>query len=156
MLRHVASVAEIVADLEAAIRFYRDVLGLKVEKMPGGGYAKAELPGILHFGIWERAHAARTVFGADAAPERVPLGFTLGLEVDGVDADAKALAGSGLGLIQAPHDEPWGQRTARFLSPSGMLCELAETPWARELGQASGTSSSTEASPGTPILSGKP
>ncbi len=133
MLRHVASIAEIVEDLPAAIRFYREVLGLRVEPMPGGGYAKVELPGVLHFGIWERAHAARTVHGAEAGPDRVPLGVSIGFEVDGVDADASALEKRGLGLLQAPHDEPWGQRTARFSMPSGTLAEISETPGAREL-----------------------
>jgi hypothetical protein len=46
---------------------------------------------------------------------------------------AAALGGRGLALLQPPQDEPWGQRTARFLSPSGMLCEISETPWARTL-----------------------
>jgi len=133
MLRHVASVAEVVEDLEAAIHFYQNVLGLKVEPMPGGGYAKVEVPGILHFGLWERAHAARAVLGPEAAPDRIPLGFSIGFEVDGVDADARALEARGVRLLQAPHDEPWGQRTARFWTPSGALAEIAETPGAREL-----------------------
>lgn len=133
MLRHVASVAEIVEDLSAAIRFYREVLGLRVEPVPGAGYAKVELPGILHFGIWDRAHAARAVLGPDTARERIPLGLSIGFEVDGVDVDASALSGRGLSLLQGPHEEPWGQRTARFWMPSGMLAEIAETPGAREL-----------------------
>ena len=130
MIRHLASIAEIVDDLDAALRFYRDTLGLAVEPKEGGGYAEVKLPGVLHFGLWERAHAARTV---GVAPEQIPLGFTLGLEVDAVDGAAAALAARGVALLQSPHDEPWGQRTARFLSPSRMLCEVAETPWARSL-----------------------
>ncbi len=133
MIRHLAGVAEIVEDLEAACRFYRETLGLTVEPMDGGGYALVKLGGVLHYGIWERAHAARAM---GVPPARVPLGFTLGFEVDGVDASAEALGGRGVALIQAPHDEPWGQRTARFLSPSGMLCEVAETPGARTLPSA--------------------
>ena len=130
MLRHVASVAEIVEDFEAALRFYRDVLGLAVEVKEPGSYAVAKLGGVLHFGVWHRAHAARST---GVAPERIPLGFTVGFEVDAVDGAAAHLAAHGTPLVQPPHDEPWGQRTARFLSPSGMLCEVAESPWAREL-----------------------
>ena len=77
-----------------------------------------------------RAHAARST---GVAPERIPLGFTVGFEVDAVDGASERLAARGTPLLQPPHDEPWGQRTARFLSPSGMLCEMAESPWAREL-----------------------
>lgn len=130
MIRHVAGIAEIVEDLEAALRFYRDTLGLVVEVKDPGGYAEVKVAGVPHFGLWQRDHAARA---AGVPRERVALGLTFGLEVDSVDGAAAALGGRGLALLQPPHDEPWGQRTARFLSPSGMLCELSETPWARTL-----------------------
>jgi catechol 2,3-dioxygenase-like lactoylglutathione lyase family enzyme len=130
MIRHVAGIAEIVDDLEAAVRFYREALGLGVETKEGGGYAEVRIAGVLHFGLWERAHAARAT---GVEPEQIPLGFTVGFEVDRVDAAAAALGGSGVRLVQPPHDEPWGQRTARFSMPSGMLCEVSETPWARSV-----------------------
>jgi catechol 2,3-dioxygenase-like lactoylglutathione lyase family enzyme len=130
MIRHVASIAEIVEDLDAALAFYRDVLGLEVEVKDEAGYAVVKLAGVLHFGVWQRTHAARA---SGVAPERIALGLTLGLEVDEVDGAAAALAARGVALLQAPHDEPWGQRTARFLLPSGALCEVAESPWARKL-----------------------
>ena len=128
MIRHVAGIAEIVEDLDAAIQFYRDVLGLAVEVKDPTGYAEVKVAGVLHFGLWQRAHAARST---GVAPEQIALGFTLGLEVDAVDGAAAALTARGIALLQAPHTEPWGQRTARFVSPSGMLCEVSETPWAR-------------------------
>jgi catechol 2,3-dioxygenase-like lactoylglutathione lyase family enzyme len=130
MIRHLAGVAEIVEDLEAAIRFYRETLGLEVEPMETGGYANVKIGGALHYGLWERAHAATAV---GVPVDQVPLGFTLGFEVDQVDGACKALGERGVPLVQAAKDEPWGQRTARFLSPSGMLCEVSETPWARTL-----------------------
>jgi len=40
MVRHVAGVAEVVDDIEAAVRFYRDDLGLEVTTNP----AKATQP----------------------------------------------------------------------------------------------------------------
>jgi lactoylglutathione lyase len=131
MIRHLAGIAEIVDDFEGALRFYRDVLGLAIEEKEPGAYAEVKLTGVLHFGLWQRAHAARA---SGVGVDQVALGFSLGLEVDAVDAAAAALAAHGVALLQAPHDEPWGQRTARFRSPSGMLCELSETPWARTLG----------------------
>ncbi len=134
MIRHVAGIAEIVEDLDAAIQFYRDTLGLAVEVKDPTGYAEVKVAGVLHFGLWQRAHAARST---GVAPEQIALGFTLGLEVDAVDGAATALAARGIALLQPPHTEPWGQRTARFVSPSGMLCEVSETPWARTLGNNS-------------------
>ena len=58
MIRHFAGVAEIVEDFEAAVQFYRDTLGLEVESL-SEGYATATIPGVLHFGIWSRAEAAK-------------------------------------------------------------------------------------------------
>jgi len=134
MVRHLAGIAEIVDDVDAAVRFYRDVLGLPV-KQDSTEYAVVEMPGVLHFGIWLRSHAARTVFNDAAAAARIPLGFTVGFEVESVDAATPTLARTDGVLAQAGQNEPWGQRTARFWSPSGTLCELSETPWARQLAQ---------------------
>jgi len=130
MIRHLAGLAEIVEDVDAAVAFYEG-LGLTVKRdNPGDEYAVVEVPGVLHFGIWGRAAAAESTYGSRDATDRVPLGFTIGLEVDGVDSAAKTL---GARVVGAPHDEPWGQRVARFTSPSGALCEVSETSWAREL-----------------------
>jgi catechol 2,3-dioxygenase-like lactoylglutathione lyase family enzyme len=133
MIRHLASIAEIVDDFDAAVRFYRDVLGLRVEPKPDSNYADVLVDGLLHFGIWRRSHAAQITFGDVSAVDRIPLGFTVGFEVDAASAADARLAGAGAQRVQGAHTEPWGQETCRFLSPSGALCELAETPWARTL-----------------------
>ena len=132
MIRHFAGVAEIVDDFEAAVRFYRDALGLDVEDV-SEGYATASMPGVLHFGIWARATAAEATFGSADAADRVPLGYTIGLEVDSVGESAAGIGGAGVELLHGAKTEPWGQVTARFLAPGGGLCEVAETPWAREI-----------------------
>ncbi len=128
MIRHVAGIGEIVEDVEVAAEFYRS-LGLEVKI--DNGYGVVEVPGIMHFGLWARADAAESTFGSRDEIDRIPLGFTLGLEVDSVD-DAAAAFGDA--TLRGAQDEPWGQRTLRFRSPSGAVCEIAETPWARELG----------------------
>jgi catechol 2,3-dioxygenase-like lactoylglutathione lyase family enzyme len=127
MIRHVAGVAEIVDDVDAAASFYEG-LGLTVKR--DAGYAAVEIPGVLHFGLWARKDAAESTYGSTDAVDRVPLGFTIGLEVDRVDDDAERL---GATVLRGAQDEPWGQRTLRFRSPSGALCEISETSWAREL-----------------------
>ena len=127
MIRHVAGIAEIVEDVEKAAEFYR-ALGLNVKVDPG--HAMVEVPGVMYFGLWGRAEAAESTFGSRDAADRVPLGFTIGFEVDSVDEDASLIPGE---TVNDAKDEPWGQRTIRFLSPTGALCELAETSWAREL-----------------------
>jgi catechol 2,3-dioxygenase-like lactoylglutathione lyase family enzyme len=143
MIRHVASIAEIVDDFDAAVRFYRDALGLTVEPKPDGNYAEVSVDGVPHFGIWRRAHAALIIHGDATATDKVPLGFTVGFEVDRVEEGEGRLRQAGAGVVQANHLEPWGQRTARFVVPSGGVCEIAETPWARRL-QASARGGSAE------------
>ena len=135
MLRHFAGVAEIVEDVEAAIQFYRDTLGLEVESL-SEGYATATVPGVLHFGIWSRAEAAQATYGSRDAAERVPLGFTIAFEVDEVAEAAQHLDSAAVEVVQPTKTEPWGQVTSRFTSPSGALCEIAETPWARRITQS--------------------
>ena len=133
MIRHMASIGEIVDDMAAAVAFYRDVLGLEVEWNEGTGYATAKVAGAMHFGIWSRESAAEATLGDKEAASRIPLGFTVEFEVDEVQAAADTLESKGWKVLQAPRTEDWGQTTSRFLSPSGALCGVAETPWARDL-----------------------
>ncbi len=135
MVRHVAGVAEIVDDVDAAARFYRDVLGLEVEHEPGAAYGTVKVDGILHFGLWSRAAAAGATFGDETATDRISLGFRLGFEVDSVDEGSGEIESGGWTLAQAPKTEPWGQKTSRFFAVSGALCEISETPWARRIVQ---------------------
>ncbi len=135
MIRHAAGIAEIVDDLPQAAAFYRDVLGLEVSLEAGAGYASVQVPGVLHFGLWQRASAAAVIHGEGAAPERVPLGFTVGFEAASVPRSAAELAQRGAPMVGEVRDEHWGQRTARFRTPSGAVCELSETPHARRIVQ---------------------
>ncbi len=135
MVRHVAGIAEIVKDVDAAARFYRDVLGLEVEHEPGAAYGTVKVDGILHFGLWSHAAAAGAAFGDESATDRVQLGFSIGFEVDAVDEASQQMESGGWELAQAPKTEPWGQKTSRFFALSGALCEISETPWARRIVQ---------------------
>ena len=134
MIRHLAGFGEVVEDVPAAAAFYRDVLQLNVEHEEGNDYATIAIPGILHWGLWDRRAAAESTYGDREQAHRIPLGFCLGIEVDDVDAAAQVASARGLNLIQAPQTEPWGQKTARFLTPWGSFAEIVETPWAREIG----------------------
>jgi catechol 2,3-dioxygenase-like lactoylglutathione lyase family enzyme len=125
MIRHCAGFAEIVEDVEAAAEFYRGLgLDVKVEN----GYGVVELPGTLHFGLWNRADAAESTYGSRDRADTIKLGFALGIEVDSVDEAITTVPAVG-----EAKTEPWGQRVARFSTPSGTIIEFSETPWAREL-----------------------
>lgn len=128
MIRHLAGLAEVVEDVKAAAAFYES-LGLVVKIDEDANYGHVEIDGVMHFGLWPREAAAQAIFGSADKASQVPLGFTLGFEVDSVDEDGKRLSN----VVQDPKDEPWGQRVMRFTSPSGTICELSETSWARHL-----------------------
>ena len=135
MIRHFAGVAEIVEDVPAALAFYRDTLGFEVKQQIGDDYAVVAVPGVLHFGIWNRAHAALSTYGSRDDADRIPLGFTIEFEVDDVSAAARQAAAGGVTIIQPPHVEPWGQTTCRAIALGGGLMGFAETPWGRTLKQ---------------------
>lgn len=135
MIRHIAGIAEIVDDIEAAVRLYRDVLGLYVEHEEGSGYGLIHVSGILHFGLWSREAATKATFGDESAISRIPLGFSVGFEVDSVAAISRDMESKGWGIAQYPKKEPWGQQTSRFFSASGALCEISETPGVRRIAE---------------------
>jgi catechol 2,3-dioxygenase-like lactoylglutathione lyase family enzyme len=145
MIRHISSIAEIVDNLEETIRFYRDVLGLEVEHEEGSGYALVKVGGTLHFGIWERGNAAEATFGDRGQKEQIPLGFSIGFEVDSVGAAVEETEVRGWSVVQPRKQEAWGQVTSRFYSPSGALCEFSEMPKARRITQELKASDDSEA-----------
>ena len=136
MVRHLASVAEIVDDVNAAVAFYRDTLGLEVKEQLGEDYAVLVVPGVLHFGVWSRAHAALSIYGERSAADRVPLGFTVEFEAEDIEQAARSVQSSECQLIQPPQKEPWNQTTCRAIGPGGGVLGFAITPWARRLAQA--------------------
>ena len=132
-VRFVAGFAAIVDDAAEARRFYGDKLSLPLKIDSGSDYTMIELPGLKHFGLWTLRDAARSTFGRDEWPEEVPRPqATLELEVDDVAAAVSELEGRGLELLQDTKVEPWGQTTARLLTPEGLLIGVVYTPMLRE------------------------
>ncbi|MCH7578458.1 MAG: glyoxalase [Chloroflexi bacterium] len=132
-VRFVAGFAAIVDDAAEARRFYGDKLSLPLKIDSGSDYTMIELPGLKHFGLWTLRDAARSTFGRDEWPEEVPRPqATLELEVDDVAEAVAELKGRGLELLQDTRVEPWGQTTARLLSPEGLLIGVVYTPMLRE------------------------
>ncbi len=52
-------------------------------------------------------------------------GLWLGLEVDDVDDESARLWDAGITILQAPKDQPWGERTIVIKDPNGVLIYLA-------------------------------
>jgi catechol 2,3-dioxygenase-like lactoylglutathione lyase family enzyme len=110
----------LVDDFGAAVRFYRDTLGLTAASGDeSSGYASFDT-GSGTIAIFERAGQG------DVVELRPPGDSTLlVLEVDDVDA---AIAGLDEHVVQAPVDQPhWGGRVAYLRDPSGNLIELFQS-----------------------------
>ena len=132
-VRFVAGVSAIVDDATEARRFYGERLSLPLNFDQGSDYTVVELAGLKHFGLWTLRDAARSTFGQDEWPSQVPRPqATIELEVDDVAAAVSELKDRGLGLLQDTKVEPWGQTTARLLSPEGLLVGVTYTPSLRE------------------------
>ena len=129
-----------VDDLERALVFYRDGLGLDSpgvvgtefpgdDESPAGAVAMFELDGGLLLAVWPRTELAK-----DA---RVPLEsaktgeFSIGQivsskdEVDAVIAQAKA---AGATVTDEPHDRAWDIYSGYFRDPDGHLWEIIWNP----------------------------
>ncbi len=129
-----------VADLERALDFYRDGLGLESRGVvatefvgndvePAGAIAMFKLQAGLILSIYPRTELAK-----DA---KVPLGppktgeFSIGhtvaskADVDALLAQAQA---AGATLTDPPHDRPWGIYSGYFRDPDGHLWEILWNP----------------------------
>jgi uncharacterized protein len=135
---HVITLA--VDDLERALTFYRDGLGLDSpgiggtefagdEDNPAGAVAMFRLQGGLILSLYPRSELAK-----DA---KVPLGppktgeFSIGHVVgsrEAVDVLLARAEAAGAALTGEPHDRPWGIYSGYFRDPDGHLWEVVWNP----------------------------
>ena len=126
-----------VSDLHAAVRFYRDGLGLPTEGVVGeefeyGAVAFFELAGGLRLALWPRASIAHDTGLAPAPPAATEL--TIGhnvrdrAEVDRTMAEAKR---AGATIVKPAAETFWGGYAGYFQDPDGHLWEVVHNPaWA--------------------------
>jgi uncharacterized protein len=129
-----------VADLERALRFYRDGLGLESRGVigsefagddanPAGAVALFELRGGLLMSLYPRAELAKDAKVSLGPPQAGE--FSIGqavasrAEVDAVLAHAQA---AGATLTDQPHDRPWGSIPAIFAIPTDTSGRSSGTP----------------------------
>jgi catechol 2,3-dioxygenase-like lactoylglutathione lyase family enzyme len=128
-VRFVTSIAPIVRDAEASRSFYSDALGLSFEGQDGDYVFTHELDGTKHFGLWPLSEAANACFGSSEWPAEIPTPqASIEFEVSDVASAAAELAAKGHRLIHGARTEPWGQITARLLSPEGLLVAVCYSP----------------------------
>ena len=123
-----------VDDLEKAVRFYRDGLGLRTEGIVGaefehGAVAFFDLQAGLRLALWPRASLAHDTGLPVSA--RSPTEFSIGhnvaskAEVDAVMAQAQR---AGAVTVKPAHDTFWGGYAGYFQDPDAHLWEVAWNP----------------------------
>lgn len=134
MQAHLSVITLGVDDLERAVAFYRDGLGLPTEGIVGrqyenGAVAFFDLQAGLKLALWPRRSLA-----ADAglplgtrSPTEMSLAHNVAspAEVDALLARAEA---AGAAVLKRPGPAFWGGHTALFQDPDGHLWELAYNP----------------------------
>lgn len=128
-VQFLTSFAPIVQDAEASRSFYGDDLGLSFEGKEGDYLFTHQLEGTKHFGLWPLSEAASACFGTTEWPAEIPVPqASIEFEVSDVVAAASELTAKGHRFIHEARTEPWGQVTARLLSPEGLLVAVCFTP----------------------------
>lgn len=123
-----------VDDLERAVAFYRDGLGLTTEGIMGqeyehGAVAFFDLEGGLKLALWARRNLAHDSTLPVSPPS--PTDFSLGHnvrsreEVDAVMAQAQA---AGARIVKPAGDTFWGGYGGYFQDPDGHLWEVVFNP----------------------------
>ncbi|HEX6236831.1 MAG TPA: VOC family protein [Acidimicrobiales bacterium] len=106
------------SDFEAGVRWYRDVLGLRVAREYGTGGTVAGVVLFLGGGFLEL-----TCGDGAGGP-----GPTLWLQVPDVDAEHARLAAAGVDVLRSPVTEPWGLRECWIADPDGTRIVLVQVP----------------------------
>jgi catechol 2,3-dioxygenase-like lactoylglutathione lyase family enzyme len=114
----------IVEDLDRALGFYVDVLGLRLGHR-SGDYAQLDT-GATRLALYTRSAMAKTLGMSLDPPASNAPGCEVGFKVTNVDAAFNELIARGAQPVMSPTDRFWGQRTAYVRDPDGHLIELAQ------------------------------
>ncbi len=129
-----------VADLDRALAFYRDGLGLQTrgvigtefvgdDSAPAGAVAMFELQGGLILALYPRTELAKdaNVTLAPPTPGEFSIGHLVSSKAD-VDALLSQAQAAGATTTDPPHDRPWGIYSGYFRDPDGHLWEVIWNP----------------------------
>lgn len=128
----VAGFGPIVRD-SSARRFWGTGLGIELEEIGPDYFGTDGIDGVKAFALWPLEQAAQATFDSAVWPDDLPVPQAW-VEFDvespaAVSAAEAELSEAGHQVLRGAHDEPWGQTTARLLSPEGLLVGVTFTPW---------------------------
>lgn len=132
----VAGFGPIIRDAGEARGFWERGLGIRLDEPAPGYFTNDELEGVKAFALWPLTQAADATFGSPDWPDDLPTPQAwMELDVESPEAVAQAveeMSAAGHRVLKGAHEEPWGQTTARLLSPEGLLVGITFTPWMHE------------------------
>ena len=131
---HITLLTLAVDDLDRALRFYRDGLGLPTKGIVGtefehGAVAFFELQPGLKLAVWPRKSLAHDTGITQAAPSATE--FSIGHNVgsrEEVDAVMQQAAAAGATIVKPAVEAFWGGYSGYFQDPDGHLWEIAWNP----------------------------
>ena len=123
-----------VEDLERAVAFYRDGLGLPTKGIIGeqfehGAVAFFDLQAGLKFAVWPRASLAHDTGLPKGAPSptELSLGHNVASKAD-VDVVMRQASEAGARIVKPAADTFWGGYGGYFQDPDGHLWEVVWNP----------------------------
>lgn len=129
----ISHVHVLVDDPEAALRFYRDGLGLTVQNDVTYGefrwvtLATESQPEIQI--VLSQPHAGRSQEDGDAIAALLAKGELGSVYLGSDDLDetfARAAAAEGIEVLEEPAERPWGARDAAVRDPAGNVVRIAQ------------------------------
>ncbi|MFI5827722.1 VOC family protein [Streptomyces sp. NPDC051578] len=123
-----------VNDVDEALGFYRDALGLEVRNDVASGdhrwvtLGSPAQPGLEI--VISEPHAGRSQADGNALQELLTKGVLpmVVFRTDDLDATFEKVRASGAEVLQEPIDQPWGPRDCAFRDPSGNLVRINQAP----------------------------
>jgi len=123
-----------VNDVDEALGFYRDALGLTVHNDVSAGEGRwvtvgaDTQPGVAI--VLSPPHAGRSPADGDAMQELLVKGSLpmIGFSTDDVDGLFDKVSAAGAEVLQKPMNQPWGPRDCAFRDPSGNTIRITAVP----------------------------
>ncbi|MDQ0372763.1 VOC family protein [Cellulomonas humilata] len=121
-----------VSDVDEALAFYRDALGLDVKQdVSAGDYRWVTLGSDAQPGlgiVLSEPHAGRSQADGDVIQELLAKGVLpmLVFASDDVDATFETVKAAGAEVVQEPTDQGWGPRDCAFRDPSGNHIRISQ------------------------------
>lgn len=116
------------ADPDAALAFYRDVLGLAISREFPGGTVFFLGNGLLEVSAAPSGAPDGRAGAAPAGPAPDAGGLRLWLQVRDLAAAHAELAGAGVAVLREPRQEPWGLHEMWIADPDGTRIVLVQIP----------------------------